>query len=307
LRALEQVGLDDSEPPGASALRERLESVRQEVQAIKQAAAAASEHDPIIERYCAVLSRCRDCREALLALPQAQIDPPGDPRNLRVRLEGNRRGVSWEPPLFGKQPDAYIVQRALTRPGARPAENPYKTIYEGSLLYWNDDEIAHGGSIVRYAVHSVTRGRIEVEGSTIREYEVASKPTSTSVLIWQEVMNLRSVRRPQGLELSWYQPSGARQVRIERWPGSPSDRPTAEAPTLIPTSGEARLLDTSVQANLIFTYRLSCVYDGPEGEFRTPGVYWTDGLPSTSAASPAPAADDAEPLVCDEPVPLPAV
>jgi hypothetical protein len=29
---------------------------------------------------------------------------------------------------------------------------------------------------------------------------------------------------------------------------------------------------------MVHTYRISCLYDGPEGEFRTPGVSLTDGV-----------------------------
>ena len=58
-------------------------------------------------------------------------------------------------------------------------------------------------------VHAVARGRIEVEGTTIRTYETVSAPAAfDGVLIWQEVMNLRSARRDRALELTWFVPTG---------------------------------------------------------------------------------------------------
>jgi hypothetical protein len=133
-------------------------------------------------------------------------------------------------------------------------------------------------------VHAVARGRIEVEGTTIRTYETFSAPAAfEGVLIWQEVMNLRSTRRDRALELNWFVPTGARQVLIERWPGGPNDHGLGAV--ILPATAEGRLIDDGLGEKMIHTYRISCVYDGPEGEFRTPGVCLTDGISGSSPRS----------------------
>ncbi len=160
-------------------------------------------------------------------------------------------------------------------------------------MYFSDDEVAHGGVILRYMVHAVARGRIEVEGTTIRTYETVSRPAAfDGVLIWQEVMNFRSTRRDRALELTWFVPTGARQVLIERWPGGPNDRSLGAV--ILPATAEGRLLDDGLGEKMVHTYRISCLYDGPDGEFRTPGVCLTDGIsgssPRTLEDSQSPAA-----------------
>ena len=147
--------------------------------------------------------------------------PPRDWRSAAKATAGCSPGA--RPPRAGR-PTAYVVQRSITRPGSRQVDPPFQTIYEGDALYFSDDEVAHGGVVLRYMVHAVARGRIEVEGTDVRTYETASAPSAFhGVLIWQEVMNLRSTRRDRALELTWFVPTGARQVLIERWPGGPND------------------------------------------------------------------------------------
>jgi hypothetical protein len=283
LQNLELLSEGKGLPEGVDAVRAKLLEVREEVNAIKQLESSLAERDPLIERYITLLGRCRDCKEALLALQNATPDPPAAPRGLAVELEGNRRVLSWEPPPLGKQPSAYVLERSLTRPGSRQ-EEPYKAVYTGLALHYTDDDIVHCGTIVRYAVHAVLRSRLEVEGDLLREFEAVSRPThAPDLLLWQEVMNLRCVRLEQALQLSWYQPSAVRQVLIERWPGGPEER--GEHPTTVPASGPGILVDSAVQANQVYTYRVAFVYDGPEGEFRTPGAVCTDAL--VPAAKPA--------------------
>jgi hypothetical protein len=277
MQSIEAFPVEGPAPPHAEAVRKELVEVRARLGEIRDFAASHPRRDQTIVHYLELLKRCKDCREALIALQTAPLDPPDPPEGLAIKLEGNRRLLSWKPPGAGKRPTSYVVQRSLTRPGVRPLDAPFTTIHEGDSLHVTDDEIAHVGSTIRYMVHGVVRGRLEHEGSTIRAYEIASRPASfPGVVVWQEVMNLRCARRDRALELSWHQPSGARQVLIERWPGGPGDQ--ALGVSILPATSEGRLLDADVTEGMVFTYRVSCLYDGPDGEFRTPGVTLTDGL-----------------------------
>ena len=63
---------------------------------------------------------------------------------------------------------------------------------------------------------------------------------------------------------------------------------------ILPATAEGRLLDDGLGEKMVHTYRISCLYDGPDGEFRTPGVCLTDGihgsLPRTLEDPQSPAA-----------------
>jgi ribosomal protein L40E len=277
LHAIERAAEGGPPLAGADDLRRKLAAVQRELGELRQAATQGLRGDALISRYLDLLTRCRDCREALLELQSLPIESPSTPEGLAVRREGNRRVLSWRPGAAGKRPTSYVVQRSITRPASRQVDPPFQTIYEGDSLYFSDDEVAHGGVILRYMVHAVARGRIEVEGTTIRTYETFSAPAAfEGVLIWQEVMNLRSTRRDRALELNWFVPTGARQVLIERWPGGPNDHGLGAM--ILPATADGRLIDDGLGEKMIHTYRISCVYDGPEGEFRTPGVCLTDGI-----------------------------
>ena len=183
--------------------------------------------ESLIARYLELLTRCRDCREALLALQSIPIEPPAAPEGLAVRREGNRRVLSWRAADVGQA--AHLVRRAaLDYPtGLAAGRPPFQTIYEGDALSFSDDEVAHGGVILRYMIHAVARGRIEVEGTTIRTYETISPSAAfDGVLIWQEVMNLRSARRDRALELTWFVPTGARPG-LDREMAGRAQRPRA--------------------------------------------------------------------------------
>lgn len=279
--------------PSASVdeVHRKLADVQRELNEVKALAAEQTRTDPIIQRYLNLLGRCRDCREALLALQSVAIDAPDPPENLTVRREGNRRVLSWRPASSGKRTTSYVVQRSITRPGSRQVDPPFQTIYEGDAVHFSDDEIAHGGVILRYMVHAIARGKIDVEGTTVRTFEVASAPSAfPGVLIWQEVMNLRSTRRDRALELTWFSPPGCRHVLIERWPGGPEDRSLGVA--ILPATAEGRLVDEGLGDRMAHTYRISCVYDGPDGDFRTPGVSLTDAI--IAVAAPARSSEHAQ-------------
>jgi hypothetical protein len=268
------------EPPGAVELRRKLAEVRRELGEVKQLVAGPIRRHQVIDRYQDILRRCRDCREALIALQSLPLDSPDPPEELTLRREGNRRVLSWKAPASGRR-TIYVVQRSTTRLGSREVAPPFQTLYEGESPHVNDDMVAHGGVILRYTVHAVDRGQIEVDGTVVRSYELASRTVSfPGVLIWQEVMNLKGTRRDRALEISWINPPGSRQVLIERWPGGPDDRGLGVA--ILPATSENRLLDEGLGERMVHTYRISCLYDGPDGEFRTPGVCWTDGVVASS-------------------------
>ncbi len=291
LQAIEASASPSSPPPGVDEFRRRLAGVQAELAEVKQLASQQTRGEILTQRYLEILSHCRDCREALLALQSVPIDPPEPPEGLSVRREGNRRILSWRPGASGRRASAYVLQRSITRPSSRQVDPPFQTLYEGDALHFSDDEVAHGGVIIRYMVQAVARGRIEVDGTAVRTFDVCSPPaTFPGVLVWQEVMNLRSARRDRALELTWFVPPGSRHVFIERWPGGPDDQGLGVA--ILPATSEGRLLDDGLGEKMVHTYRISCVYDGPEGEFRTPGVCLTDGVVATVAARPVDSAKD---------------
>ncbi len=294
LQGLEGTADAGPTPAGADDLRRKIAAVQRELGELRQQASQSERGEALIARYLDLLARCRDCREALLALQSIPIEPPAAPECLTVRREGNRRVLSWRPAAAGRRPTSYVVQRSITRPASRQVDPPFQTIYEGDALYFSDDEVAHGGVILRYMVHAVCRGRIEVEGTTIRTYETVSAPAAfNGVLIWQEVMNLRSTRRERAIDLTWFIPTGARQVLIERWPGGPNDHGLGAV--ILPATAEGRLLDDGLGEKMVHTYRISCLYDGPDGEFRTPGVCLTDGI---ACSSPHTFEDSQSPAAC---------
>lgn len=286
-RALHAIeSLPDAGPPpvGADELRRALAGVQSELTELRRAASESAPGEGIVAGYLNVLSRCRDCREALLALQALPIASPAAPEGLEVRREGNRRVLSWRPPAVGKRPTSYVVQRSITRPGSRQVDPPFQTIYEGDALHFTDDEVAHCGVILRYMVLGVARGRVDIDGTTIRSYEVSSPPAAfAGVLIWQEAMNFRSARRDRALELTWFVPAGVRQVMVERWPGGPDEHGLGAV--ILPTTADGRLVDEGLGDRMVHTYRIRCLYDGPDGDFWTPGICLTDGL-----AGPAPQA-----------------
>jgi hypothetical protein len=197
LKRLNELSSADPEPAGAAEVRNQLDQVRAEVEQIKRVAAASTERDPILQRYRALLDRCRDCREALLALQHLAPDPPAPPRGLIVRLEGQRRCLSWETSATGKSPSAYVVQRSTLRLETGMDDGLFKAIYEGAALQCTDEEIVPCGTTLCYSVHAVLRGRLEVAGSTLQEYAVASPLTAQAeVLVCQEVQPIASGSAP---------------------------------------------------------------------------------------------------------------
>ena len=276
LHAIELSTASGPAPPAAAKVRRLLAEVRADLEEVRRGDGPAASAVQI-EQYLGILRRARDCREALSALMALPLDPPGSPRDLNLRREGSRRLLSWAPGT-GRRPTGYRVERAIVRPGLRGQESAPQVIHEGESAHFVDPEVVLGGSILRYTVQAVARGRIEVDGDPIRPYDLASAPAPfTPLLISGEVLNLRSARREEALELSWFTPPGVRQVLIERRPGG-LDEPDDEAQPLLPTS-EGLLIDDQLTPGDVYTYRVSCVFDGPDGEVRTPGVRLVDGLP----------------------------
>jgi len=273
-------------PPGAATVRQRLGEVRRELGTIEQATAGGTARESVLERYLVLLRRCRDCREALRALQSITLDPPAAPEVVAIRLEGSRRVLTWNPASGGRPATAFAVQRSISRPGSRQGTAPFQTIAEVETPFAVDDEVVHGGSIVRYMVHSVARSSITLEGEVLRSYELVSAPIAAPALLsWQEAINARSTRHPGALELTWYQPPGARRTLIERWPGGPEQRGAEIA--IRPLTTEGRLLDEGLEPGVVFTYCIRSIFDGPEGEFYTPGITLTDAALGPSATSGA--------------------
>ena len=263
-------------PPIADDVRRKLAEVRGDLEEIRRDDGRVNDAVQI-ENYLGILRRARDCREALSALIALPLDAPGAPTDLEVRREGSRRLLNWAPGP-GRRPTSYQVERSIVRPGLRGVEPPAQVVHEGEATHFVDSEVALGGSILRYSVRAVARGRIEVDGDPIRSYDLASAPVPFDpILISGEVLNLRSTRRDAAIELSWFPPPGARQVLIERRSGGPDDPDDGFRP--LAATSEGLLLDVESTPGVVSTYRISCVFDGPDFEVRTPGVRIVEGLP----------------------------
>jgi hypothetical protein len=278
LSAMHERGDESVSEADTALLRQKLAQVRDDVQTIQQLAASGVASDELISRHLAVLRECRDCRESLSALQQLTPLPPEAPRNLKVTLQGNRRLVQWQTPPGDKLPSGYVVQRAWGRSGSKQAEMAFLPLTTGSRsgelcgeLQFLDDEVVHSGDILQYSVQAAFRGAHEVEGHILREYTVLSAPTvSESILIWHETLGLKARSIAGAIELQWHRPAGVREILLERWPGHRDDAP--QQPERIAGIDAPLYRDTSVAPETPCTYRLRCVYDGPQGEFITPGV-----------------------------------
>jgi hypothetical protein len=93
------------------------------------------------------------------------------------------------------------------------------------------------------------------------------------VLLWQEVLGLRANLREQEIELCWHPPAGVRQVLVERWTGGRDDRP--QRPELLPVAAGNRLSAPASDAAQPVCFRVYGIYDGPNGDFLTPGAIVT--------------------------------
>jgi hypothetical protein len=119
------------------------------------------------------------------------------------------------------------------------------------------------------------------------------------LLVWQDVLGLRVRRRGANVELSWHAPAGARQILIERWTGTRADYPARAA--LVPATAPNRLVAEAPTDSDSICYRVFCVYDGPAGDFLTPGSIITlvpgeEPLIETAAAESAAQSTDIPPV-----------
>jgi hypothetical protein len=90
--------------------------------------------------------------------------------------------------------------------------------------------------------------------------------------VWHEVLGLRFARKNDSVELTWHPPAGARQILVERWPCGLDERPAQ--PALLCPQASGRLIDDN-PLSAKATYRVWCIYDGPEGDFVTLGTMIT--------------------------------
>ena len=178
--------------------------------------------------------------EALPRLPRGptcdsracQSNRRAHPRVLSIRREGNRRVLSWRPAAAGRRPTSY-VRPTVDHSGraSRQVDPPVPDDLRRGRLVFSDDEVAHGGVILRYMVHAVARGRIEVEGTTIRTFETVSRPSDFR---WR----LDLARGDEPPEYPTRSCAGADLVRPAGCPAS-SDRAVAGWPErLRPRRGE---------------------------------------------------------------------
>ncbi|MFN0052617.1 MAG: hypothetical protein ACKV0T_10520 [Planctomycetales bacterium] len=252
-------------------LRERLARIRNEVGGLRQLQEEGVGADELIARHLALLESCRDCRESLAALQSLTPLAPQSPVQISIAVQGSRRVITWRPPPNGPAPTHYLVERSVQRPAPRPADSRWTVLFEGSGERCLDDEVLQGGAIVRYSVTAQRTGALTVAGDVLREYALASAPLfSEPKLLWQEVLGLRSLQRTEGLELTWHRPAGVRQVVIERWTGLVADFPVS--PDRIPESDDNHLLIDRTRVETPLTLRFRCLYDGPAGDFLTPGA-----------------------------------
>lgn len=255
-------------------LHDRLVQVRNESEAIRRAAASGTSADDLIVRHLDLIERCRDCRESLAAIQSLAPASPAPPREVAVSVAGTRRVISWQRGIGDPPATGFVVQRSVQRAGARQPEAGWNTVCDTHDLNFVDDEVLHAGTIVRYSVHSLRRGTLSVAGNVLQEFAVPSAPVfAEPVLLWQDVLGLRA--RPHGneAELTWHVPAGARQVLVEHWEGTRDERP--EQPELLAVDPGGRLIVECSADDQAISYRVACVYDGPAGDFVTPGAVVT--------------------------------
>lgn len=298
-RALTELRALGAAPPEADperSLQERLSQVEGELEGIRRAAAEGASPDELIARHVELLERCRDCRESLTALQSLTPAPPGPPTSVAVAVQGTRRLVTWEADSPA-QDVVWIVQRSIQRAGGRGGEGAWTSVFEGAVCWFVDDAVLHAGTIVRYSVQALRRGKVTIAGDLLREYAVPSPPAlAEPVLLWQEVLGLRVRPTEDGWEVSWHAPAGVRQVLAERWVGTRDDRP--DRPDVVPVSPGNRLrVERSADGQPI-SLRMYAVYDGPRGDFLTPGTIATL-LAGADAKIESAAADGAQALPAD--------
>ena len=283
---MKELGLLDESGVSRQSFREELRRTRQELELLRQEIAKGISTDDQIARYLEILERCRDCREALSALQTLRPAAPGVPENLQVVSQGTRRALSWGPPS-GPAPTSYVIQRSVQRPNGRLPDVEWAELAEVHVPGFVDDTVFHAGTIVRYSVAAQRRGSLSVAGNVLQEYSVASLPGFfTPIIVWQEVVGLKLVRRTDDhVELTWHVPSAVRQVLVETWDGPRDARPAA--PVLLASAAPGRLIAAAKDSDAPRSYRVACVYDGPEGDFITPGAIVTlaPGEPIASAPS----------------------
>jgi hypothetical protein len=280
----------------AAPLRERLARIRGDLEQIRQASLAGARADDLINRYLLVLEDCRDCREALTALQSLSPLPPAPPAEITVALEGTRRVIGW-PAVAAPPPDTvYVVERSVQRPGGKGTDGVWSTLYEGAQTSFVDSEILHTGTIVRYAVHALRRGALTVAGNVLQEFAIPSAPVfARPLLLWQEVHGLRIGRRGTEWELLWHAPAGTRQILVERWTGLRNERP--EQPELIPVVAAGRMSLAGSSTTDPVSFRVVCVYDGPEGDMLTPGAIVTFSPPDEPPPETPPSGDETHPPI----------
>jgi hypothetical protein len=272
LTELDELGACDLAIDVAESLRKVLSEVREELSAVREATQAGASADELIARHLNLLERCRDCRESLVALQALTPLAPGQPTAMAVSVQGTKRVVTWQRPGAGSPATGYVVERSAERSGTRPREAMWSTVFDGPASGFVDDEVLHAGTIVRYSVHAIRRGALTVAGSVLKEFAVPSLPIFTEpMLLWQDVLGLRVRRLPNDsdVELNWHIPAGARQVFVERWIGGRDERP--ERPELLHVPASNRLLINPPDHETPVSFRIYCVYDGPAGDFTTPG------------------------------------
>ncbi|QEH32066.1 Outer membrane protein assembly factor BamB [Aquisphaera giovannonii] len=293
LARLESAGVASDEEMGRT-LELRLARIRGELASIDEVARDPALALRALERYAAVLRSCADCSEALLGVRTLPVAAPPAPIHVEATRHGEARRLTWQ--VQGSAPPGcvYRVLRACTAPGPPPTEYPegsFQLIFEGPETVHADIERLPAGSIVAYAVMAVLRGTIRVHGKPVREYEAASGAgMSAPVLLWNEVRSLRIDAEANTVRLSFLPPGGSRQVVVERWVGGPEDRPAS--PTVLAGSSTGAIDDGVFEPGACHTYRAFAVYDGPAGDFHTPGTHARHRAPAPAVVQPVGPAED---------------
>lgn len=298
LRGNEPAGtLSDSE--AGQDLRRRLTQVREELREIDRLSRTPGSQLVVMERYAALLSECTDCPEALQALRTLKPDPPPAPIDLELTLADGHRHLSWKIPETAPAGCLFEVERCCTEPLAagddaanvdRRGPSRFESLGAGPDRHRVDLEPMPPGSILSYTVKAVVRGEYRVLGKVVHEFNVSSMPAApVSILTWKEVEGLRTRTVGEGVMLKFLSPPGARQVVIERWSGGPGDRP--EDPAHFSPRSPDLFIDAELAPGTTYTYRAYAVFDGPSGEFRTPGVHATQRTQGRATGVPVESSD----------------
>jgi hypothetical protein len=269
----------------------RIAAAEAELRIVREALAMPGPRDPVLDRLRALLADCRDCREAVALLQSVPPDPPPAPMAVTIETHARGRTIRWRFADGLRAPDAIRVLRVAESPDRPGTFVEDTTALAGHASRHEDSTPFPSGTVLRYGVVAVRRSRTELAGVVLHESEPVSEIAwGESLLVWREV---HSPRWTAGVSpcLAWQAPSGATGAEVlVRDTRDDIARPIARLPA--ETSRWTVPAEWS-RPGLLWTIR--CLFDGPAGEFATPGVTVSSGGAETMSEPPLPPSNGAVP------------